>query len=180
MKESKHAPDTVDEIPTNPMEMPPPYWRSSGAVFHIYSSIRDLERSLRKLPKTLAAKDRAMRNFYSRYPAKGSWENEKAKAEWYKILTPIFRMEHLIKLSAQVACLMSAIEAEDAINCFCVYNLPAQVAEGIEKLSPLEKVTIASTLVGCTDIKGLKVYEGLKSLVSWRNAFAHGHCVTTT
>jgi hypothetical protein len=26
---------TVDELPDDPLAMPPPYWRGSGAVFHV-------------------------------------------------------------------------------------------------------------------------------------------------
>lgn len=167
--------ETVDALPEDPMQMPPPYWRASGAIFHINSSLHDLERRLKRLPAVLEKNERGAQDFYARHPTEAAWE--KAKDEWYDIFWPVFRIEHSIKLSAQVACLMSAIKAEDCVNCFCVYNLPKHVAEGIEKLSLTEKLVIACTLVGCSEIKGLKVYEGVKKLVSWRNAFAHGHCV---
>ena len=76
-----------------------------------------------------------------------------------------------------VAILMSAIEAEDRINQFCVYNLHKDVAESIEKLPPPDKLLVAAAGVGEELGKGNAVYADIKALTQWRNAFAYGHCV---
>jgi hypothetical protein len=85
--------------------------------------------------------------------------------------------EQRLKLKAEIACLMSAIEAEERINMFCVFNLPRDIAESIEKLSPSEKLLIASAAIGKPSVKGNSVFEAAHQLATWRNAFAHGHCV---
>jgi hypothetical protein len=33
---------TTDQLPDDPLQMPPPYWRGSGAVFHIEAALADL------------------------------------------------------------------------------------------------------------------------------------------
>ncbi|MGI8910168.1 MAG: hypothetical protein ACR2JR_06385 [Rubrobacteraceae bacterium] len=65
--------------------------------------------------------------------------------------------------------LMSAIEAEDEINRFCVYNLHKDVAESIEKLSPSDKLLVAAGAVGEEVGKGHAVYGVIKALTQWRN-----------
>ena len=60
---------------------------------------------------------------------------------------------------------------------FCVFNLPRDIAESIEKLSPPEKLLIASAAIGKPSVKGHSVFEAAQQLATWRNAFAHGHCV---
>lgn len=72
---------------------------------------------------------------------------------------------------------MSAIQGEDDINRFCVFNLSRNVAESIESLSPVEKLLVAAGALGKTDTKGNAAYEAVRKLTTWRNAFAHGHCV---
>ena len=168
-------PRSVDEIPDDPLKMPPPYWRGSGATFHIQASLATLESLLKRLPPLLDKTDAAFKSFNRKFRTKAA--REAADDERWKIQTPLLNLEHKIKLSAEVACLMSAIEAEDTLNCFCVFNLHRNIAEAIEKLSPPEKLLIACTSIGIPEVKGDAVYEATKKLVSWRNAFAHGHCV---
>jgi hypothetical protein len=94
-----------------------------------------------------------------------------------EICEDLWLLEHKIKLKAEIAILMSAIQAEDDLNQFCVFNIHKDIAESIEKLSPPEKLLVASTVVGRPNVKGSSVFEAIRKLSSWRNAFAHGHCV---
>jgi hypothetical protein len=71
---------------------------------------------------------------------------------------------------------MSAINAEDCINQFCVFNLPRDLSEALERLSSVDKFLAAASSVGSTSMRGSKAHECLTALMNWRNAFAHGHC----
>lgn len=168
-------PKSVDEIPDDPMKMPPPYWRSSGAIFHIQAALKELERLLKRLPPMLDKVAAAIEELDQKYPTKAA--RKAAEEEYWETHDPLHTLEHKIKLSGEIACLMSAIEAEDALNYFCVFNLHRHIAEGIEKLSSPEKLVIACTAIGAPEVKGQAPYEATKKLVAWRNAFAHGHCV---
>lgn len=97
--------------------------------------------------------------------------------EFSEIVDELWEIESKIKAKARVVILMSAIEAEDGINRFCVYNLHKDVAESIEKLSPPDKLLVAAGAVGEDIGKGHAVYGAIKALTQWRNTFAHGHCV---
>jgi hypothetical protein len=81
----------------------------------------------------------------------------------------------IIRLS-DLAIFMAAIEAEDAINQFAVFNIHKDAAEALEKLSPPDKLILVSALVGAAPVKGTAPFEAIKNLTSWRNAAAHGHC----
>jgi hypothetical protein len=89
----------------------------------------------------------------------------------------LWELEHRIKLESERAILMSAIQAEDEVNQFCVFNLHKDLAETIEKLSLSEKLIVAAGVLGKNDVKSTAVYEKAKKLTVWRNAFVHGHCV---
>jgi hypothetical protein len=94
-----------------------------------------------------------------------------------QIIRDLAELEHQIQVKALVAVLMSAIEAEDAINRFCVYNIHKDVAESLERLQPPDKLLVAAGMVGQDIGKGQAIYGNMKALTQWRNAFAHGHCV---
>jgi hypothetical protein len=114
---------------------------------------------------------RIMKNTLKRVPGDPELE------ELSDICDELWALEHKIQLRCETAILMSAIYAEDKINMFCVFNLPKDVAESIEKLPPAKKPLIASTLVGKQKVKGVAAFEAIGKLVAWRNAFTHGHCV---
>jgi hypothetical protein len=168
-------PVSVDELPDDPLLMPPPYWRSSAALFHVKHALGELERRMKRLPPLLDRTSHELVDFYGRYKTKS--EREAASDEHWKIVSRPLGIEHLIRLSCEVISLMSAIAAEDSVNCFCVFNLHKHIAESIEKLSMPEKLLVACTAVGASEAKGATAFESARRLVSWRNAFAHGHCV---
>lgn len=166
-------PTSVKELPNDPFMMPPPYWRSSGSIFQLVSSLEDLCVSLRQLREVLPRVSDQLNYYYEQYPEPNDDELE----EFGDITEPLWEVEHKISSKCDLAIFMSAIVAEDLINQICVYNLHKDVSESIEKLSPPEKLLIASAIMTGDSVKGKKPYESLKSLNSWRNSYAHGHCV---
>ena len=166
----------LDQIPDNPLDMPPPYWRGSSAIFHILDALKDIPHLLSKLIRVHERTELKLEKYYEDYPNELS-EDDSALEKFEDICNKLWEMEHQIKLKAEIAILMSAIQAEDAINCFCVFNLHKDIAESVENLSPAGKLLVASATIGKTNTKGTAVYESAKKLSVWRNAFAHGHCV---
>lgn len=166
---------STSKLQDDPLQMPPPYWRSSGAVFHLIEAVQDLEKLLQQLLPVHNATENELEKYYENHPEHVD-DDEEAMEEFSEIVDELWGIEHRIKLKAELACLMSAILAEDELNEFCVFNLHQDIAESIERLSPAEKLLVASAAVGKTDVKGSIVFEGMRKLVSWRNAFAHGHC----
>jgi hypothetical protein len=84
---------------------------------------------------------------YQKHPIYNECDEE-ASEEFNEIIADLHVVEHKIKLKAQVACLMSAVQAEENINEFCVFNLHKEIAESIEKLSSPEKLTVACSVNG--------------------------------
>ena len=173
MDESEEKIVTSDQIPNDPLSMPPPYWRSCAAIFHILDSLETLTTLLSDLLSVHESTELHLCRYYEKYTDESSDPDHE---EFGDICDDLWALEHKIKLKAEVAILMSAIQAEDDINRFCVYNLHKDVAESIEKLSPPEKLLIASAVVGQSDTKGQAAFEAIKKLATWRNAFVHGHC----
>jgi hypothetical protein len=169
-------PRAVNELPEDPLKMPPPYWRGCGASFHIASALSDLNKLLDELIETHAATEEKLAGYYEKYPDYDE-NNEAALEEFSDVCDELWDVEHRIKLKAEIACVMSAIEVEDELNRFCVYNLHQEIAESLEKLSPPAKLLVSSAVVGKPGVKGQSVFEAVRRLSSWRNAFAHGHCV---
>jgi hypothetical protein len=169
-------PLTLDQLPDDPLKMPPPYWRSCGAVFHILDSLEALDRLLHELIPIHASTEQQLIEYRKKYPEYDK-DDEAAAEAFHEIVGDLILHEHKIRLKAEIACLMSSIEAEDAINKFCVFNLPHDLAESVEKLSTSEKLLIVSAAAGKPSVKGNTVFEGARRLARWRNAYAHGHCV---
>lgn len=167
---------TLDQLPDDPLKMPPPYWRSNGAILHILDALQSLSELLRDL---VIIHLRTNENLYDHFEKHPEYDesNDEAALEFAAITEELSSHEHKIRLRTEIVCLMSAIEAEDRINRFCVYNLHRDVAESIEKLSPPEKLLVAATSVTGQSVKGNSVFEAIRKLTTWRNAFAHGHCV---
>jgi len=166
---------TLDQIPDDPLKMPPPYWRSGGAIFHILDSLTDLPELLSNLLIVHESTEIQLNEYYERHPNEPSSDDE--LQEFGEICDDLWELEDKVKAKAELAILMSAIQGEDFINRFCIFNVHKDISESIESLSPAEKLLIASAAVGEKSTKGTAVYEAIKKLSTWRNAFAHGHCV---
>ena len=84
--------------------------------------------------------------------------------EFSEIVGDLWELESREKTKAMVAILMSAIEAEDELNQFCVYNTHKDVAESIEKLPPPDKLLVATGMVGQDIGKNHAIYGAVKTL----------------
>ena len=169
-------PLTLHQLPDDPLKMPPPYWRGCGAVFHILDALEAIGYLLHDLIPINAKTEPRLAEHREKYSEYNEDDEEAAEA-FHEIVGDLLVHEHRIRLKAEIACLMSAIEAEDEINRFCVFNLHHDIAESIEKLSPSEKLLIASTVISKPSVKSNSVFEAARRLARWRNAFVHGHCV---
>lgn len=176
MTDDKKSVLTADQLPDDPLKIPPPYWRSSSAIFHLEDALQELQALLQELIPIHANIEARLEEYYQKYPESRD-DDEDTHEEFAEIVDDLWNVEHKIKLKAELACLMSSIQAEDDLNEFCVFNLHKDIAESIEKLSPTEKLLVASAAVGSQGVKGTVVFEAIRKLVAWRNAFAHGHCV---
>lgn len=168
---------SVDELPGAPLNMPPPYWRNGGASFHIEDALERLAELLHELMPICAATHRNLDGFYKKYPDEKSLGSDDAMEEFGYICNTLWELEHKIKLKCQIAILMAAIHAEETINMFCVFNLPKELVESLERLSPAEKLTAAASHLKQRSIRSTAAYSAITVLSGWRNAFAHGHCV---
>lgn len=166
---------SVDQLPDDPMEMPPPYWRSSGAIFCLLDALESISDLLAELVPVLERTESELAAHFEKYPENNQTDEE--MEEFTEITHDLTELENRIKAKSMVAILMSAIEAEDFINRFCVFNMHKDVAESIEKLSPPDKLLTAAGMVGKELGKGHVAYGDIRALTQWRNAFAHGHCV---
>ncbi len=162
---------SLAELPNDPMEMPPPYWRGSGAIFHVLSALDDLIKLLQEL---IPVHERTEEELYE-YFASGKEDPESRR--FTDITDDLMELEHRIKLKSDMAIFMTAIHAEDTLNRFCVYNVHKDIAESTEKLASPDKLLVAAAVVGAAEVRGNSVFEGMRKLTAWRNSFAHGHCV---
>jgi hypothetical protein len=167
---------SIDQLPDDPMAMPPPYWRSSGAIFHIVDALEGVCMLLRQLLVVHARTEAELEAYFEKYPDETSFSSDIAEEEFSDIMDDLADLEHKIGMKVEVALLMSAIEVEDSLNQFMVFNLHKEVAETLEKLSPPEKLLMCANVVGGINIKSDIAYEAIKNLTKWRNSFAHGHC----
>jgi hypothetical protein len=166
---------SVEQLPDDPMEMPPPYWRSSGAIFCLLDAIESIPKLLAELVPVLDRTEAELDEHFSKYP--NNEQTDEEMEEFSEITFELTELETKITARAEVAILMSAIVAEDELNRFCVFNIHKDVTESIEQLSPPDKLLTAAGMVGSEIGRGHAAYGALKNLTKWRNAFAHGHCV---
>lgn len=163
---------SLDQLPDDPLSMPPPYWRGGQGTFHIQLSVNEIAHKL--LPDLVSASEAWMAVEDDVDPEADTEGDESPFPEELDILMDV--ESEIIRLS-DLAIFMAAIEAEDAINAFAVFNIHKDAAEAIEKLSPPDKLILVAALAGAAPVKGTVAFEAIRQLTSWRNAAAHGHCV---
>lgn len=167
----------VSALPDDPMQMPPPYWRSTGAIFVLSFALQEIARLLPRLQKLEQKTDGLLNDFFQRHPEEFESQTEDIQSEFSNICDPLWQLETRVKCQTDVSILMAAIESEDSVNQFLVFNLHKEISENVERLGLLEKLLLATAAVSGKSIRGTRVHEGAKALTTWRNAFAHGHCV---
>ena len=166
---------TLDQLPDDPLTMPPPYWRSGCAIFLALDALMDLPKLLSKLIKVYERTEINLDKYFKKHPKEPNDDNE--SDEFAEICNNLWELEHKIKIKAELAIIMSAIIAEEHVNRFCLFHLHKDIIESIENLSPPKKLLLASTVVGDKSVKSTTIYEAINKLSKWRNAFVHGHCV---
>lgn len=85
-------------------------------------------------------------------------------------------MERDLSSSVRTSILMAIIDLESKINQFCFFNLGEITTDSIERLSLLEKLEVAHSVLGLSSFKGSRPYQVVRAMVNWRNAFVHGKC----
>ena len=169
---------TVDQLPVNPLKMPPPYWRSGGASMHAVGALEDLTiELLPNLGGLIDVTSEKLKPHFEKYPKVRGAKSEEALQEFMDIAEELYRAEDKIVLKCELVNLMTAILIEETVNMLCVFNLSRDVVEPIEKLAPASKLAIAARILNRRVRKDDAGMQGLNDLMQWRNAFAHGHCV---
>lgn len=161
----------IGQIPDNPLEMPPPYWRSAGINFQITMCLEELSKLLTSLLDTHPKIEALIVDYLRR-----NHELKDDDEEFTRICNPLWEIESKIILKSRLAIFMVSIQAEDRLNKVITYNLHKDIADSIEKLSPSEKLKIISANLTGKTVKDLRPYEAIKKLSKWRNSYAHGHC----
>ena len=168
---------SVDQLPADPLRMPPPYWRSNGASFQLAEALSILVELLKDLPEVNERISMTLEKHYKIFPTLRASSSDEAMEKFADICDELWKLEHKIVLKAQLIVLMAAIQVEELINKFCVFNLPREFVETIERLSPAEKLTAGVSALGRRKVRATPAYRAIVELMGWRNAFAHGHCV---
>lgn len=154
----------------------PYYWSGSHAIHHLLDALQELENLLRQLISIHAVHaDMALRMKNRR---KSRDKDETVDSSFEGIIDELWALEEKIRLKAELACLMSAIQTEDNLNAFIVFNREDGSKDNFRKKSLLKKRELASKVVGgnlLVEKEGL-IFQAFKRLSEWRNAFAHGHC----
>ncbi len=172
MSEDPAAVVGLDGLSDDPLRMPPPYWRSGGGILHIQRSVSEIATKL--LPALIPAEEEWKKVANEIDPDADSDGDE---IPHQNELEALIYLDSEIHRLSDLSIFMAAIEAEDAINEFAVFNIHKDAAEAIEKLSPPDKLILVAALVGAAPVKGTSKFEAIRKLTSWRNAAAHGHCV---
>src|SRR5262245_40788063 len=58
----------VSQVPEDPFRMPPPYWRSSSAIFHIQESLDALLHLLEQLVDVHSETELKLEEYYKQHP----------------------------------------------------------------------------------------------------------------
>lgn len=147
-----------------------PWWRSNGSILIANQLVEELFYYLGKWKlfkeDKLSEEDRLI--------------NWRLPIDEDDDLNEFFINTHGMSLAArskhlcQLIMLMCAIYLEDQVNKFLVFNIDESIVDSIERMNSLQKLEIASAILKQPKFKGTHIYQKLKSIVDWRNQFAHG------
>lgn len=168
-------PENGLSYPDDPLAMPPPYWRHSGATFQLAFALEELLVLLEGLLALHPVVDNQFDEYFKHH-GREDCDEDLDNDECSNIANPLWELEHKVQMKADLIGFLSAVKVEEELNKFIVFNFTRDVAESIEKLSPVEKFLVVSALLGVKDAKSKTHYGEVKLLMTFRNAFAHGHC----
>ena len=67
---------TLDQLPNDPLLMPPLYWRGSGAIYHILDALIDLPHLLSELIPVHERTEARLDAYYQKHPDQPSDEDD--------------------------------------------------------------------------------------------------------
>ena len=154
-----------------------PFWRSNGAIFIVIKSLAEAEQVLNKMLREQRVVDSKLVVFYAKYPPEtDAAESDEAMEEFGDICERLWELEADLRCCIRTAILMAIIELESTVNMFCYFNLGETVTDTIEGLSLTAKIEVAHRALALPDFKGTHQHRAVRTLLNWRNAFAHGKC----
>ena len=154
-----------------------PFWRSNGAIFIVLKSLAEVEQVLNKMLREQRIVDSKLDAFYAKYPPEtDESDSDKAMEEFGDICERLWSLEADLSCCTRTAILMAIIELESTVNMFCYFNLGETVTDAIENLSLVAKIDVAHRALALPDFKGTHQHRAVRTLLNWRNAFAHGKC----
>ncbi len=165
-------------IPNDPLSMPPPYWQDCEALDQLIRALQTFRPLLAGLSNEINRIDPLLQEYMDCVEAFGDAHDADGRL-FDEIHAEYIQLVCALGSYADLATLMAAITAESLINKFCVYNLHQDIAAPLEKLTPPEKLVVACAILGFPGTKSLAPHGAATRLHKWRNAYAHGHCVTT-
>src|SRR5262245_43026845 len=83
---------SVDQLPDNPLKMPPPYWSSCSAIFHVEEALRELEQLLQQLVPIHAKTEVQLDEYYEKHPEENP--SEEVLEEFADITAELTDIEH--------------------------------------------------------------------------------------
>ena len=154
-----------------------PFWRSNGAIFIVIKSLAQAEQVLNKMLREQRIVDTKLDAFYGKYPPEThASESDEAMEEFGDICERLWNLEADLSCHTRTAILMAIIELESTVNRFCYFNLGETITEAIENLSLAAKIEVAHRALALPEFKGTHQHRAVRTLLNWRNAFAHGKC----
>lgn len=154
-----------------------PFWRSNGAIFIVIKSLAEVEQVLNKILREQRIVNNKLADFFAKYPPEtNEAESEEAMEEFADICERLWNLEADLSCCTRTAILMDIIELESTVNMFCYFNLGETVTDAIENISLGAKIEVAHRALALPDFKGTHQHRAVRTLLNWRNAFAHGKC----
>lgn len=86
---------SIGQLPDDPLAMPPPYWRSTGAIFCLLDALESIPNLLTELVPVLERTETELDVHFEKYPGDESTDEEMEKFSEI--------MDELWKLEAKVA-----------------------------------------------------------------------------
>ena len=151
-----------------------PYWRANGAIFIVLKALKDTERALASMYREQRIVNDKLEVFFDKYPE--DTHSEEEMEEFGDICERLWLLESDLGCCTRTTILMAIVDLESTVNRFCFFNLGEVPTDAIERLSIAEKLEVCHSVLGLSNFKGTRYYQAIKSLLTWRNAFAHGKC----
>ncbi|WP_421264215.1 hypothetical protein [Aeromonas veronii] len=92
----------MNEIPDDPLLMPPPYWRGSSAIWHINDGLCELAEKLEALENAYEIQEEQLELFYAENPSLVEDEECLVQSnEFWDIVSDSLKLSEQIKLRVE-------------------------------------------------------------------------------